>query len=227
MKRIHEVRSQQTLDTLTSLKQEGVEKIGLLLRHSERFFCEDARMEPFMGLTEEGKTYAVDMGKNLTVTPLPCLKSSFFGRCIETAYLIDKGFSQAHGTCLSHNCTDHTLAPFYIKEIEAAINMVDEQGSKRFLRNWFDHKIDESVMENPETSCDRLCEFMKNEIASLAPQTVSICISHDWNIFPIKEFKMGLTHEASGDVGYLDGLAFFEKQGQYYVTNYQTGPVLI
>ncbi len=225
MKRKHELRSGQTLETLNHLLEQGIEKISLLIRHSDRFFSEDARLEPFMGLTREGKAYAHDFGQGLNGSPTPQLFSSFFGRCIETAYLIDKGYTQSHGTLLSHNITDPMLAPFYIKDIEQAIHLVNDQGSDLFLRNWFSFDIDETVMENPMTTSDRLCEFMINKVKSLEKGSLSICVSHDWNIFPVKEFKMGLTHETSGDVGYLDGLVFYEDKGQYHVVNYQSDPV--
>lgn len=225
MQRKHDVRAQQTLEVLNSLIRNKINKCSLLIRHSERYFCEDARMEPFMGLTENGKTYSEDFGKKLNSGLSVELHSSFFGRCIETAYLIDKGFSQTHRISLPHNRTHDTLAPFYIKDIEKAINMVDAQGSELFLRNWFDYKIDESIMLNPETAADRLCNFMYERLDSLPDKSVAICVSHDWNIFPIKEFKMEIPHETSGDIGYLDGLLFFESNGKFQVVNFQSDPI--
>ncbi|MFH2057738.1 MAG: histidine phosphatase family protein [Pseudomonadota bacterium] len=225
MKQKYDVHAEQTIDTLNHLLDQGITKCGLLIRHSERFFTDDAGMEPFMGLTQAGKTYAEDLGKALGPKPSIKLCSSFFGRCIETAYLIDKGYTQTHHTQLAHNCTDPMLAPFYIKDIEKAIHMVEDQGSDLFLRHWFDNEIDETIMENARTSADRLCDFMIQQVKTLPENTICICISHDWNIFPIKEFKMGISHESSGHVGYLDGVIFFEKQGRTYVVNYQSDPL--
>lgn len=227
MERKHDLRSQQTLETLNNLQNDGIDKFSLLIRHSARFFTEDAMMEPFMGLTQEGKEYAMEFGRALKAEPGPRLCSSFFGRCIETAYLIDKGYTQKHKTELGHNVTDPTLAPFYIKDIKKAIHKVEAEGTKLFIRNWFDHKIDEDIMENPEKTCDRLCAFMIDQIESLGEHCMSICVSHDWNIYPIKEFKMALPHETYGDVGYLDGIVFFRKQGKYYLTSFQSDPVLL
>lgn len=227
MKQKYDVRARQTIDTLNQLLDQKITKCSLLIRHSERFFSDDARMEPFMGLTQAGKTYAEALGKTLGSIPSIKLCSSYFGRCIETAYLIDKGYTQTHHTPIAHNCIDPTLAPFYIKDIEKAINMVEIQGSNLFLRRWFDNNIDQTIMENPETSADRLCDFMIEQVKILPENTISICISHDWNIYPIKEFKMGMTHESAGDIGYLDGLIFFEKQGQTYVVNYQSDPLAL
>ena len=227
MKRHHDLRAEQTLTTLNQLLDRGVEKISLIIRHSERFFSEDAQMEPFMGLTPEGKAYAAQLGAALRPGPSLQLHSSFFGRCIETAYLIDKGYTRANNHLLDHNCTQQMLAPFYIKDIGTAIHMVEDQGSKQFLRNWFDNRIDDTVMEHPEKTADRLCEFMVDRIQSMDGTGVSLCVSHDWNIFPIKEFKMKMPHETGGDVGYLDGLAFYRENDQFWLTSHQCDPVAL
>jgi broad specificity phosphatase PhoE len=224
MKLKHEVRSQQTIETITSLLNDGVKKISVIIRHSDRFFPKEARMEPFMGLTEGGKSFALDLGKNLPEKPVPKLFSSTFGRCIETAYLIDKGYTQQHKTFVPHNITSDFLAPFYIKNIEKAIHLVEAQGSEQFIRNWFDHKIDDDIMENPETTSTILSEFMIDRLKQLNDHEIAVCVSHDWNIFPLKEFKLGLPHESKGDVGYLDGVVFYEKENQYFVTSYQCDP---
>jgi hypothetical protein len=225
MKRKHNIRAAQTLNCLNSLLDSGIDRCSLIVRHSERFFTKDARMEPFMALTPHGRDVAFDFGRSLRPDLAIQLHSSFFGRCVETAYLIDKGYSHAHQTTLPHNDTHATLAPFYIKDIEPAIGLLNTQGVELFLRNWFDHRIDESIMENPEKTADCLCDFMINQIDQLPEKTISISVSHDWNIFPIKEFKMGIPHEGSGDVGYLDGLIFFRQNNQYHVTSFQSDPI--
>ncbi len=149
------------------------------------------------------------------------------GRCIETAYLIDKGFTKKHNQTLEHNCINDMLTPFYVINIEETVHRVKKQGNDRFLRNWFDKRIDERIMENPEKTSDRLSEFMIEQIKKSDENRMAVCVSHDWNIYPLKEFKLGLKHETAGDVGYLDGVIFFEKDHQYYITNHQTSPILL
>jgi len=68
---------------------------------------------------------------------------------------------------------------------------------------------------------------MKEKIKNLKENQIAICVSHDWNIYPLKEFKLDLKLEVAGEVGYLDGLVFFEKENQYYITNFQTDPILL
>ncbi len=223
----HEVRTQQTIDTINKTIDQGIKKIGVIIRHSDRYFSQEARYESFMGLTDQGKDFAFDFGSKLRSNPVPRICSSFIGRCIETAYLIDKGFTKQNNICIEHNYLSDILGPLFIKDAEKAIKMVQKLKSNLFLRNWFDKQIDESIMENPEKTSDDLCEFMVEQIKSLEQNQIALCISHDWSIFSIKEFKMNLKHETAGDVGYLDALVFFEKDNKYYITNYQTEPVLL
>lgn len=227
MTRKHKLRAEQTLDTINHLSDKGIKKISVLIRHSERFFSKESRMEPFMGLTDNGKAFAFDFGMALSPASTPKLYSSFMGRCIETAFLIDKGFSRKNNQSIDHNCLERMLSPFYVKDIEKAVPLIKSQGNDRFIRNWFDNRIDDRIMEHPEKTSDILSEFMVQQLKSLKKGQIAICVSHDWNIYPLKEFKLGLTHETHGDVGYLEGVIFFEKENQYYITNYQTGPVLL
>ena len=223
----YEVRTKQTIDTINHLTENGIKKISVLIRHSDRFFSEDARLEPYMGLTDAGKDFAFDFGAGLQPTQMPKLCSSFLGRCVETAFLIDKGFTKKNNQALDHNCMNAMLSPFYVKDIGKAVPLIEKQGNQTFLRNWFDNRFDESIMENPEKTSDILSEFMKEQIKNLKENQIAVCVSHDWNIYPLKEFKLGLKHESAGQVGYLDGLVFFEKENQYYITNYQINPVLL
>ena len=224
MYREYPVRSDQTLTVIRQLLNQNITKIAAIIRHSARFYGTAPRSEAFMGLTPEGMEYALEMGRSLPSAPLPRLYSSPFGRCIETAYLIDKGFTRQHGIDLAHNLPQEKLAPFYIKDIEKALNLLKEQGTHTYIRNWFDNRLDETVMESPATTTNALTRFMTERVNHLADNEVAICVSHDWNIFPLKEFALGLTHEEAGDIGYLDGVVFFENNGRMYITSYQTDP---
>ena len=224
MNREYPVRSDQTLTVIRQLLNQNITKIAAIIRHSARFYGTAPRSEAFMGLTPEGMEYALEMGRSLPPAPLPRLYSSPFGRCIETAYLIDKGFTRQHGIDLPHNLPQEKLAPFYIKDIEKALNLLKEQGTHTYIRNWFDNRLDEAVMESPATTTTALTRFMTERVNHLADNEVAICVSHDWNIFPLKEFALGLTHEEAGDIGYLDGVVFFENNGRMCITSYQTDP---
>lgn len=225
MNRHHDVRTKQTIDTINRIRLAGHKTIGVLIRHSERFYPEETEREPFMGLTDPGKRYAYDLGTRLHPSLVPQLYSSPLGRCIETAYLVDKGFTSKTGISTGHNQVDRCLAPFYVKDIQKAMDLVNQIKSQRFLRQWFDNQMSEEMMEDPVKTADKICGFMVDRLNALETDQIAICVSHDWNIFPIKEFKMNLRLEESGDVGYLDSVVFFENNHHCYLASYQTDPV--
>jgi broad specificity phosphatase PhoE len=72
-----------------------------------------------MGLTPAGMEDAVKLGQNFLSSPLTRLYSSPFGQWIETAYLIDRGFTRQYGITLTHNQLQEKLAPFSIKDKKA------------------------------------------------------------------------------------------------------------
>lgn len=215
------IRNQETIDNIRRILDDGAEKVSVIMRHSDRFFPTEISMEPFMGLTEKGKEFAVKLGTQLPANPRPRLFSSHFGRCIETAYLIDKGYIKAHGIFNGHNAQAVELSPFYITDIHKAITLVQELGSVKFLRKWFNHEISEDIMQNPEMAADTITDFMIKKMQHINKGEIVICVSHDWNLFPLKEYKLGLPHEEYGTVGYLESVIIFEKDGKNHIVNYQ------
>ena len=79
-------------------------------------------------------------------------------------------------------------------------------------------------MKNPKKTASVLSEYMTDRLKQLDDNEIAVCVSHDWNIFPLKEFKLKLAHETKGDVGYLDGVVFYENKGQFFVTSFQCDP---
>jgi len=146
----YEVKTQETIETINRTLDSGVSRISVLIRHSDRYFSKEIQPEAFMGLTEQGKDFAFDFGLQLRSNPVPRLCSSFIGRCIETAYLIDKGYTKQNKIQLDHNGIDDILGPLFIKDVPKTLDLVRKQQTNPFLRNWFDKKIDENIIEDPE-----------------------------------------------------------------------------
>jgi len=221
----YKMKLQTTIKTIDKILAVKPDKIAFIMRHSERHFHEDARMEPFMGLTDNGKNKSMELGSTLKKHPDPQLFASSFGRCIETAYLLDKGYCNNHGKTDNTVELDIALTPFYINNIEKAIAMLVKSGTDIFLRSWFNKEIPEDIMLDPEKASQKILSFMKLKLQNLDNKKIGIFVSHDWNIFPIKEFHMGLKHEEWGNVGYLDSIFIYEKNGKYYLANHQKNAI--
>lgn len=219
------LRDRETLETITGLLSGGVTRMAVLMRHSARNYTDDTALEPFMGLTDQGKDLSFDFGSRLPVVPEPAFFSSHFGRCIETACLVDKGYLLQHGRRTRHNRLEKTLSPFYVRDIDRTVKKVVEQGSEAFLRDWFDRKLDNTVMMDPEETTAALETFLVDRITGLEGPGIAICVTHDWNLFPLRELRFGLKHETIGRVGYLESLIAFEKDGRHFLTSHRTDPV--
>ncbi len=215
------LKDKETLDGITRLSGSGIEKICVILRHSARHYSDNALMEPFMGLTDTGKTHAFNLGMNLPVKPYPLLFSSPIGRCIETACLVDKGYSKSHGRFNPHNSLVHDLSPFYIKDMGRVVTLFSKTDTRAFIRSWFNKMISQDIMEDPETTAKTIVNHLKTKLSSLEEGTMALCVSHDWNLFAIKEYALGLRHEDYGGIGYLESILLFEQNGKQYITNHQ------
>ncbi|ACN15978.1 hypothetical protein HRM2_28900 [Desulforapulum autotrophicum HRM2] len=218
------IRSKETLSMINDLILQGVEKISIVMRHSARHFGTDPQMEPFLGLTETGKTYAVEFGQALNQEPGPVFFSSHFGRCIETAYLMDKGYNQRHCRFQGHNTLENALAPFYIRDMQTAFNAFKDLGNDVFLRSWFDKGLAHDMMQDSEEVAEVLANFMRTKLDALEPGRIAICVSHDWNIYPLKEHKLGLNFETHGKIEFLESVVVFEQRGKQYIMNHQQTP---
>ena len=227
MTRKYEMKLDETLGVIGRLKDSGVKKLSVIIRHSERFFSENHRQEMFMPLTPKGRNRAFEFGQRLAGIATPVMHTSHIARCVETAYLIDKGFTKESGISIDHAVVDIPASPFYIKDVHPIIKMSRDMGSTKFLRHWFDQKIDPNIIEDPLVTCEEICGYMTGRLKELRDGQIAVCASHDWNLFPLKEFKFALPHETAGDVGYLEGVVFYEKEGQVFITCHQADPLTL
>ena len=218
-----EVLGQATAEVVGRLRKEGVTKQVLLMRHSARNYSVDPHLEPFMGLTDEGKHAALAFGRFLgSATPVtPC--SSFIGRCIETAYLLQRG----SGCQDDHfNTLEEVLSPFYVKDFQRIIGLVLEHDLTGFIRRWIDGVFPEEVIAPAFGAASEMLRFAD---ARLSDDTsgLTMAVTHDWNIFALKEYALKLPHETWGKVGYLEGVVLFRDGDRLMAANHQTEPVVV
>jgi len=218
-------RSKETLGIISDLVEQGIEKICVIMRHSARHFNTNVQQEPFLGLTENGKEYAVEFGKALAQDPRPIFFSSHFGRCIETAYLMDKGHAQKHCSFNGHNTLAQELTPFYIKDMNRAFAAYEKLGNDIFLRAWFDKELSSKIMQDSEETADLVTDFMIKRLHQLEPGQISLCVSHDWNIYPLKEHKLDLPFEEHGRIEFLEGVVLFQRGEEHFIINHQRGAI--
>ncbi|MDY6905086.1 MAG: histidine phosphatase family protein [Thermodesulfobacteriota bacterium] len=205
----------------------GVSRLIVIMRHSERHYDHDnAINEPFMGLTESGKALACEWGAALPAGTAVGFFSSYIGRCIETAYLMDKGYVRQGGET-RHNTLEQTLSPYYVRDVHRLFK--DYTTEAGFFRQWFAGDIQTDIIAPPKTIAQDMAGFLKQQVSaenSGAPR-LSIGITHDWNLYVARHHLLGLAYDAHGKVEYLDGIAVYEKGGQVYVVAHGTEPMEI
>lgn len=205
----------ESLALVNKLAESGANRISLIMRHAARKYDSDFRKEPFLGLTEEGKQSALEFGRYLPPGFELRLFSSYIGRCIETAYLMDKGYSMSGGATRIPEI-EEKLAPFYIIDIKKILSMASTYDVFSFIRKWIDGDIPEDVIMSPYSASFHMLEFLKQLLGSEKP-AINICITHDWNMYLIREIFLGLMQEDAGEVAFLEGIAIYEKGGELYI----------
>lgn len=214
----------QTLDTIQRLHAKGIRKIGVIMRHSERHYDPDNPVrEPFMNLTENGKDMSFKFGEQLPSQMCVRSFSSFIGRCIETAYLIDKGYMSKGGKTKS-NTVAIFLSPFYAKNPAEILKTFLESGSSHFIRAWLNGDYSSEIIDDPEDSARKMVTFAKEQLNQSIENHIDISVTHDWNLYLIKEVFLGLKHEDAGKIEYLEGVVLYKENDIIFIANHQAEP---
>jgi broad specificity phosphatase PhoE len=214
----------QTLNTIKHLQKQGINKMAVIMRHSERHYdLDNPAGEPFMNLTEKGKDLSLNFGEQLPPGMAVRAFSSFIGRCIETAYLIDKGYTSKGGKTNS-NSVEFFLSPFYAKNPAEILKTFLKSGSLSFVRSWLDGEFSSKVIDDPKDSAQKIVGFAKEHLAQSLENHINISITHDWNLYLVKEIFLGLKHEDAGAVEYLEGVVLYAHNNDLFITNHQTKP---
>lgn len=213
-----------TLDLIRELSQQGISRMALAIRHSARHYSDDVKMEPFMSLTEKGRHMALALGEALPEHVELHFFSSYIGRCIETAYLIDKGFVGKTGGLTRNNQVVDDVSPFYVRDIRKTVKILLEEGVDAFIRNWMDGAFDEAMIMNAEEASMHMLRFLAGSLVESNHHSLQISVTHDWNIYLLKEYGLGLPHETFGKIDYMEGVVVFEKNGKVYIANHQKDP---
>jgi len=213
----------ETLKIINDLHQKGISRYVALMRHAERPI-DTAENDLFMQLTETGKQAAYEFGQALPSDSLIRFFSSPVDRCVETSALIEKGCLSS-GRKTETNTELDSLYAFFIKDLLKAdgmlYEMLDAGEWAKFFRNWFEGKYSPDIIEDAsqaaQTSLNALLELLQEPSAG-----GNICISHDINLFLIKEYYLGLRPEDNEYIQFLEGVILYEWDGRYYIINHQT-----
>jgi Histidine phosphatase superfamily (branch 1) len=207
-----------TLGLVHELHDRGIERMTVLIRHGARHYDNaNPQNEPYMPLTEEGKADAYALGLRLPAASYRFF-SSALGRCIETAYQVEKGCI-ARGAETKVNAIVTELAPFYVTDFRAFVARYIELGPDVFFRSWLDGDVDEGIMLPPDVAADMQRAAVMGILGEEDGAGIDVAVTHDWNIYIVQELCLGQRFEQAGDVGFLEGVVFYRENGAVHVAN--------
>ena len=213
----------KTLQVLRDLHHQGVTRYAVLMRHAERP-VENAENDLLMQITEEGKRVAEKFGQGLPpISPLRFFASPV-DRCVETADFIAKG-AQSIGVKTEATRKMEKLYAFYIRDLRATDGILYEMFGRnewaQFFRNWFEGKYPPEIIDDAREAAETLLKALVDLIRQPTAGG-NICVSHDINLFLIKEYYLGLRPEDHEYIQFLEGVIVYEKDGDAYIVNHQT-----
>lgn len=212
-----------TMKLIKDLHQQGISRLGVIMRHSVRERISSVENILSIGITEQGKKAAYRFGERFPLGPVIRLFSSPVGRCQETAACIAEGYREQRGETEALRIFEY-LGPFYIRDHEMMFRMTKEGGIPRFLRQWFKGQVAPEIMAPAPEAAETLLDTMLQPFRETPKELRALYISHDWNIFLLKEQYLGLPHEEFGEVHFLEGLLLYESQGEYYLAHHHGEP---
>lgn len=218
----------QTLKVINDLHQSGVNTYVVLMRHSARQYS-TAENDELMELTEEGKKTSFEFGRALPFDSSIRFFSSPVQRCVQTSAFVEKGCLSRGGKTQT-NTVMNDLYPFYVKDgpkvMQMAYDLVLAGNYPQFFRNWFDGKFPPDVIEDASQAAQRLLNVLLGLIQKPLAKG-NICISHDWSLFLLKEYYLGLRPEDTGNIEYLEGVIIYKWKNNYHITHHQSESKLL
>lgn len=179
--------------------------VALVLRHAERDAVIDFRVHEAALLTLRGHAQAhaagIRIGRALAAladVPRLTLVHSPVARCKQTA----DGIALGAARYASRVQTDPDFAAPFILQRERTEELVMQLGFAAFIRDWFDDKLPRDVLRSRKDSAHLQLRTVGRYVA---PGTLTVCVTHDWNIAVMREEFLQLRPE-HGWPHFLDGV---------------------
>ena len=205
---------------INGLLEEGISKYVALIRHSVREI-DSEKDDLFCGLTQEGESAALKVGKALNPAGPICLYSSFVGRSIDTAKMIRQGYRSIGGK-VKYNIIHDKLSGFYLKnkpEVMRILKEVEDKGSYHsFYQDWFDGRLSaDIIMEGRKAAALQIEALLK--LYSSNTDCGHICVSHDQNLYLLNHYFLEICPEKHPSIDYMEGVVVFEKDGKLCIAS--------
>ena len=209
-----------TLQLINELVKEGTEHIVLLMRHSAREY-EPGRHDLMNPLTDEGRKLARRLGGAIPKSLNLRGYSSPAERCVETATLIMQAHQEVGGSA-TRNRVVEGLGVFYVLDQMKMFMAMQEAGSMvNFQKHWFSENVTPDILMPARASAEIIARLALEKLKEKPDRAqLDLLVSHDFTIYLLKDRLLGQDSSRYPNVIYLDGLAFFERDGKPFIQSH-------
>lgn len=214
------VPGETTRQLVSQIVDDGVEHIVLLMRHSAREY-EPGRHDLLNPLTDEGRDLAHGLGAKLPKSLLIRGYTSPAERCVETAALI-MAAHKATGGEAKRNRVMEGLGVFYVlDQMKMFMAMQEAGGLVPFQKNWFTGEVANDIIMPADIAATILGQMINTKLDETpASKQLDVMVSHDFTLYLVKHMLLGQDSDRYPDVIYLDGIAFFRRNGKTWIQSH-------
>jgi len=203
----HKEKLKPFLDDIKKIKSNN---IAIIIRHSIREdYSSSKRMHEFF-LTEEGKKLAFWFGKNLPKDRKIRIFHSPIKRCKDTAFFIKEGIeSNGHRVEL----VEEKKILDFVTNCEKFELIIKKNPNVKFIEKWFGREIDRDIIDYPENCLKKQMNEIISYMKKQNERTLNIYISHDGNIFIIRDFILKVKSKEYWP-DFLEGIIFSKEKNK-------------
>lgn len=197
---------QELLHTIHSLPP--ADAVAAMLRHAARYPIADPTDPTQAELTPEGAQSAVAFGTRIRGFGQVRLFHSPVKRCRQTAECIARGAGAA-GLAVDLVGAQEELGIDYIFDLPEAGRLTAQHG-EHLVRLWFSGQVAPTVLRPARAIATDKLGYLAARLREPVThgRRLDLHISHDWNILILRELMLGVRHEDTGWLEFLDGVVF-------------------
>ena len=193
----------------------------LFIRHAERYDIDFSANPDEVMLTPAGEEAARAFGARLPLASRLRVYHSPMPRCRVTAERIAEGFAAAGGQVTFEGVLAG-LCRVYLTDlpgVRAVIRQYQADG-RDVIRGWFDGRLDSAMIDPCPVAAEKLLRVAETAAADAGADSLTVLVTHDWELLALRETLLGARHEDVGWVDFLDGVAM-ARDGEGWVIRWR------
>jgi len=197
----------------TAFLKDGYKKVALIIRHADRERIPAGVHDVKTPINKLGEKNAKQIGASLRQFDSIKIITSPVNRCVQTGNAIIDGFGKQ--SQISQSKLLGEPGPFVVNGELAKKYFVD-LGCFCTVKMQIKNQIMEGIRPTKEGS-ELLTKFVIDEMKNYTLGNLLVFVSHDAILAPFIFHYTGETFDEKNWISFLDGVAFIEKNGKFYI----------